>query len=253
MANSRARCSASSAPSSVISRSMTVSHAPRVSHAAQSSACTREWRRRTVTRWSGHCFRRAYIATVIEVQEPSEAKSRSYGVGPVSVPPARAGSSLRKRCEPATISWAKPSPVPRTITTPSAGRSLFMTFAFLPVSRDAGLRYGVARRRRRSDSTGRGSTMANTLRRRCPERVVRFMCPRRRVPPLLIPRQHCIHPGDEPSELLDVLPEEWLGGLVGDAPIVGDQATFEMKTRTPALARSIKICPSVSAIRPGAP
>ena len=133
MANSRARCSVSSAPSSAISRSMTVSRVSRASHAAQSSTCTREWRRRTVTRWSGHCFRRAYIAMVIDVQDPSEARSRSYGVGPVSVPPARDGSSLRKRCEPATMSWAKPSPVPRTITTPSAGRSPFMTITFLPV------------------------------------------------------------------------------------------------------------------------
>ena len=46
--------------------------------------------------------------------------------------------------------------------------------------------------------------------------------------PLLIPRQHCIHPGDEPGELLHVLPEELLGGLVGDAPIVGDQTAFEL-------------------------
>ena len=169
---------------------MTVSRASRVSHAAQSSACTREWRRRTVTRWSGHCFRRAYIATVIEVQDPSEAKSRSYGVGPVSVPPARAGSSLRKRCEPATISWAKPSAVhcarPRRLRL-VARRSYF---AFLPFRATCG-----------------------------------------REPPLLIPRQRCIHPGDEPSELLDVLPEELLGGLVGDAPIVGDQAAFELHVR----------------------
>ena len=48
---------------------------------------------------------------------------------------------------------------------------------------------------------------------------------------LLIPRQHCIHPGDESSELLHVLPEELFGGRVGDAPIVGNQAAFELHVR----------------------
>ena len=48
---------------------------------------------------------------------------------------------------------------------------------------------------------------------------------------LLIPRQHCIHPGDESRELLHVLPEKLFGGLVGHAPIVGDQASFELHVR----------------------
>ena len=33
--------------------------------------------RRTVTRSNGHCLRRAYIATVMDVHEPSAANSRS--------------------------------------------------------------------------------------------------------------------------------------------------------------------------------
>ena len=37
---------------------------------------------------------RAYIPTVIEVQEPSAASKKSYGVWPLSLPPAEAGSSL---------------------------------------------------------------------------------------------------------------------------------------------------------------
>ena len=35
-----------------------------------------------------------YIATVMDVHEPSAASSRSYGVGPLSVPPTGVGSSL---------------------------------------------------------------------------------------------------------------------------------------------------------------
>ena len=46
-----------------------------------------------VTRSSAHCLRRAYIAIVMDVHEPSPASSRSYGVGPVSVPPTDVGSS----------------------------------------------------------------------------------------------------------------------------------------------------------------
>jgi hypothetical protein len=37
-----------------------------------------------------------YIAMVIDVHEPSPASSRSYGVGPVSVPPTDVGSSAAK-------------------------------------------------------------------------------------------------------------------------------------------------------------
>ena len=125
------------------------------------------------------------------MQDPSEARSRSYGVGPVSVPPARAGSSLRKRCEPATISWAKPSA--------SAAHD--------------------------HDAFGRSLAVHNI---RVPFRFARRVDEDRT---LLVPRQHCIHPGDEPSELLDVLPEELLGGLVGDAPVLGDQAAFELNVR----------------------
>ena len=48
---------------------------------------------------------------------------------------------------------------------------------------------------------------------------------------LLVPRQHCIHPGDERSELLDVLPEELLGRLVGDPPVLRDQSALELNVR----------------------
>ena len=41
----------------------------------------------TVTRSSAHFLRRAYIAMVMDVHEPSPASSRSYSVGPLSVPP----------------------------------------------------------------------------------------------------------------------------------------------------------------------
>ena len=65
----------------------------------------------------GHCLRRAYIAMVMDVHEPSAARSRSYGVGPLSVPPTDVGSSLTNWCGPAVISWANPVAAPRTMTT----------------------------------------------------------------------------------------------------------------------------------------
>ena len=46
-----------------------------------------------MTRSSAHCLRRAYIAIVMDVHEPSPASRRSYGVGPLSVPPTDVGSS----------------------------------------------------------------------------------------------------------------------------------------------------------------
>src|SRR5687768_2034640 len=49
--------------------------------------------------------------------------------------------------------------------------------------------------------------------------------------PLLTPRQHRVHPGDERSELLHVLPEDLLSGLVGDTAVSGNQPTFELHVR----------------------
>src|SRR6266567_4684544 len=52
---------------------------------------------------------------VIEVQVPSAARRKSYGDGPVSVPPKATGSSPLRRCDPISISWANPAAPPRTI------------------------------------------------------------------------------------------------------------------------------------------
>jgi MATE family multidrug resistance protein len=72
----RARCSSDSSPSSTSSRS-TWSRSPCfVSQSAQSCAWMRAWRRRTVTARNGHCFRRAYMETVMEVQAPRAARRR---------------------------------------------------------------------------------------------------------------------------------------------------------------------------------
>jgi hypothetical protein len=49
---------------------------------------------------------RAYIPTVMEVQAPRAARSRSYGDGPVPVPPEAKGSSAHRGCGPATIACA---------------------------------------------------------------------------------------------------------------------------------------------------
>jgi hypothetical protein len=78
-----------------------------------------ECRSRTVTASSRHCLRRAYIATVIDTHDPSAARSRSYGVGPVSVPPAEAGSSPVSQCRPTAISCANPAALPWTVTVPA--------------------------------------------------------------------------------------------------------------------------------------
>jgi hypothetical protein len=43
--------------------------------------------------FKGHFLRRAYKEIVIDVHEPSAANRRSYGPGPVAVPPASTGSS----------------------------------------------------------------------------------------------------------------------------------------------------------------
>src|SRR5204863_4024649 len=56
------RCSSVRFPSRAISHSMRSSMPCRVSHSAQSSAWTLEWRSRTVTPVSGHRCRRAYSA-----------------------------------------------------------------------------------------------------------------------------------------------------------------------------------------------
>src|SRR5271163_5011289 len=65
---------------------------------------------------SGQFFRLAYIPIVMEVHAPNAESNRSYGVGPELVPPAAAGSSAVRRCEPATISCAKLTALPRTTT-----------------------------------------------------------------------------------------------------------------------------------------
>ena len=54
-----------------------IEHASLASQSAQSDACTLECHRLTVTSWSGHPFRRAYIPTVIEVQAPKAANRSS--------------------------------------------------------------------------------------------------------------------------------------------------------------------------------
>jgi hypothetical protein len=71
ISSSRARCSASSVPLSASSTSIRSIRPSRVSHSAQSVAWILLWERRTSTAVSGHCLRRAYIDTVIDLQEPS--------------------------------------------------------------------------------------------------------------------------------------------------------------------------------------
>jgi hypothetical protein len=90
-----------------------------VSQSAQSAAWILSWRSHTVIRSSGQAFRRAYSATVIDAQLPSAANKRSYGVGPVSVPPFGIGSSAIRRCARVEMSCANPDPVPRTTTSVS--------------------------------------------------------------------------------------------------------------------------------------
>ena len=102
----RERCSAVKGPSNRTSRSI-LSRIPSViSHSEQSTAYIFECRSQTVTLSKGQFFFRAYIPTVIEVQEPRAASKKSYGDGPVSVPPTLSGSSPFSRCRPAAICCA---------------------------------------------------------------------------------------------------------------------------------------------------
>ncbi len=77
ISSSRERCSAVKGPSNRTSRSI-LSSIPSVgSHSAQSTAYIFECRSQTVTRFNGQFFFRAYIPTVIEVQEPRAASRKS--------------------------------------------------------------------------------------------------------------------------------------------------------------------------------
>jgi hypothetical protein len=71
------RCSAVNEPVKCMSRSIRSSIPSLVSQSAQSEAWILECRRRTVTSLSGQPFRRAYIPTVIEVQDPNAASRKS--------------------------------------------------------------------------------------------------------------------------------------------------------------------------------
>src|SRR5229473_64725 len=131
ISRSRERCSAVKDPSNRTSRSILSSIPSFDSHCAQSAAYIFECRSQTVTRSSGQFFFRAYIATVIEVQEPRAASRKSYGDGPVSVPPALSGSSPFSRCRPAAICCANVLPSPQTITSADvipSGTALIFTF-----------------------------------------------------------------------------------------------------------------------------
>src|SRR5438876_692822 len=52
----------------------------------------------------------------MDVQAPSATRRKSYGSGPVAVPPALTGSSARSRCGPTVMSCAEPSKRPSTVT-----------------------------------------------------------------------------------------------------------------------------------------
>ena len=77
ISSSRECCSALKGPSNRTSRSILSSMPFLVSHSEQSAAYIFECRSQTVTRSSGQFFFRAYIATVIEVQEPRAASRKS--------------------------------------------------------------------------------------------------------------------------------------------------------------------------------
>jgi hypothetical protein len=77
ISNNLSRCSSVRGPESEISRPMRSSMPSLVSQSAQSLAWIRECCSRTVTSFSGHPLRRAYSATVIDVQVPSAASSNS--------------------------------------------------------------------------------------------------------------------------------------------------------------------------------
>jgi len=117
ISSSRERCSAVKGPSNRTSRSILSSMPSLVSHSEQSVAYIFECRSQIVTRSNGQFFFRAYIPTVIEVQEPKAASKKSEGDGPVPLPPALSGSSPLSRCEPATICCANPFPSPQTMTS----------------------------------------------------------------------------------------------------------------------------------------
>src|SRR6266481_1598163 len=70
------RCSWVSRPANSRSLSMWSSIPSLVSQSAQSAACILLWRSLTVTTSSGQLLRRAYSATVIEVQAPKAASSK---------------------------------------------------------------------------------------------------------------------------------------------------------------------------------
>jgi SAM-dependent methyltransferase len=77
ISRSRWRCSELSAPRRLSSVSIRSSLPSLVSQSAQSAAWIFVWLRVTLTASSGHCLRRAYSATVMEVQAPSAASNRS--------------------------------------------------------------------------------------------------------------------------------------------------------------------------------
>jgi hypothetical protein len=117
ISSSRECCSALKGPSNRTSRSILSSMPSLLSHSEQSAAYIFECRSQTVTRSSGQFFFRAYIPTVIEVQEPRAASKNSYGDGPVSLPPTLSGSSPFSRCRPAAICCANVPPSPQTMTS----------------------------------------------------------------------------------------------------------------------------------------
>ncbi len=77
ISSSRERCSALKGPSNRTSRSILSSMPSRVSHSEQSAAYIFECRSQTVTLSNGQFLFRAYIPTVIEVQEPRAASKKS--------------------------------------------------------------------------------------------------------------------------------------------------------------------------------
>src|SRR5713226_9195675 len=80
ISSNRECCSALKGPSNRTSRSILSSMPSLVSHSEQSAAYIFECRSQTVTRSSGQFFSRAYIPTVIEVQEPRAASKSRKGM-----------------------------------------------------------------------------------------------------------------------------------------------------------------------------
>ena len=77
ISSSRERCSAVKGPSNCTSRSILSSIPSFISHSEQSAAYIFECRSQTVTRSNGQFFCRAYMPTVIDVQEPRAASKKS--------------------------------------------------------------------------------------------------------------------------------------------------------------------------------